>query len=107
MARLKIAFRGAETVVALAGERTTVGRSNRCTITLPDPALADVHFRIDRGDDGGFRLRDDGTGAGTRVNGRPVYATALGHGDVIEAGALLCVFLEGEDAPAAALPAKR
>ena len=46
MARLKIEFRGAETLVSLARGETTVGRSNTCTIHLPDPQLAPIHFRI-------------------------------------------------------------
>ena len=45
MARLKIEFRGAETLVSLARGETTVGRSNTCTIHLPDPQLAPIHFR--------------------------------------------------------------
>jgi len=92
MARLRIQFRGAETVVHLGEGETTVGRSNRCTIHLPDPGLADVHFRI-KPKDGGFRLKDDGLGEGTRVNGKEVFATSLEDGDVIEAGALRCEFI--------------
>ncbi|MHC4938552.1 MAG: CAP domain-containing protein [Planctomycetota bacterium] len=93
MARLQIEFRGAKTVVHLGHGETTVGRSNRCTIHLPDPDLAEIHFRIqEKG--GAFRLKDDGSGNGTRVNGKPVFATSLAHGDSIEAGSLRCTFLE-------------
>jgi len=105
MARLRITFRGAETTVSLRDRETTIGRSNRCTIHLPDPDLAPVHFRI-RQRDRGFQLKDDGSGAGTRVNGKPVYATTLRHGDRIEAGGLQCVFLAEASAstPAPAEP---
>ncbi|MDH3592313.1 MAG: CAP domain-containing protein, partial [Planctomycetota bacterium] len=41
----------------------------------------------------GWQLKDDGSGIGTRVNGKPVYAKTLYQGDVIEAGGLRCVFL--------------
>jgi len=96
MARLRIQFRGAETVVHLGDGETTVGRSNRCTIHLPDPGLGEIHFRI-RPHDGGFRLKDDGSDSarrnGTRVNGKEVYSTSLADGDVIEAGALRCEFI--------------
>ncbi len=92
MARLKIGFRGAETVVSLGQGETTVGRANRCTINLPDPDLAAVHFRI-RPRERGWQIKDDGSGIGTRVNGKPVYAKTLSHGDVIEAGGLTCVFM--------------
>jgi hypothetical protein len=98
MARLQIEFRGASTVVHLGDGTTTVGRSNRCTIHLPDPDLADVHFRIAAKGDG-FRLKDDGSGAGTRVNGGAVFATSLTHGDVIEAGSLRCTFLSKKGIP--------
>lgn len=97
MARLRIEFQGVETVVPLNRDTVTVGRSNRADIALPDPALAPLHFRVDR-KDGRFRLKDDGSGSGTRVNGRPVYAAGLNHGDEIEAGGLRCWFLE-EDSP--------
>jgi len=96
MARLRIEFRGAETLVSLARGETTVGRSNRCTIHLPDPDLAPVHFRIrPKGD--AFQLKDDGSGSGTRVNGKPVFAVTLRHGDRIEAGGLTCLFLAEAD----------
>ncbi len=105
MARLRIEFRGAETLVSLARGETTVGRSNTCTIHLPDPGLAPVHFRIrPKGD--GFQLKDDGSGSGTRVNGKPVFAVTLRHGDRIEAGGLSCMFLAESDRalPVAAEP---
>ena len=87
MARLQIEFRGAKTVVHLGHGTTTVGRSNSCTIHLPDPDLAEVHFRIqEKG--GKFRLKDDGSGSGTRINGKEVFASSLDHGDVIEAAGL-------------------
>jgi len=103
MARLKIAFRGAETVVPLGGGETTVGRSNACTIHLPDPDLADVHFVIRR-KSRGWQLRDKGSGLGTRVNGKPVFATTLQDGDVVAAGGLECVFLAGRTGAGAAAP---
>jgi uncharacterized protein YkwD len=101
VARLRIEFRGAETVVSLKEGETTVGRSNRCTIHLPDPGLAPVHFRIRRRGDG-YQLKDDGSGIGTHVNGKPVYATTLRHGDAIQAGGLRCTFLVEADASAPA-----
>ncbi|MHC4818175.1 MAG: FHA domain-containing protein, partial [Planctomycetota bacterium] len=100
---MRIEFRGAETVVSLKEGETTVGRSNRCTIHLPDPGLAPVHFRI-RERDRGYQLKDDGSGIGTLVNGKPVYATTLQHGDAIEAGGLRCVFLAEAEAPARTAP---
>ncbi len=104
MARLRIEFSGASTVVPLARGETTVGRSNRCTIHLPDPRLGEIQFRI-QPKEGGYRLKDDGSGIGTKVNGRPVFATALAHGDVIEAGALRCTFLAEEGVVAAPVAA--
>ena len=98
MARLQIEFRGASTVVHLGDGTTTVGRSNRCTIHLPDPDLADVHFRIQAKGDR-YRLKDDGSGTGTRINGREVFASSLSHGDVIEAGTLRCTFLSKKGLP--------
>ncbi|MEM8883555.1 MAG: CAP domain-containing protein [Planctomycetota bacterium] len=101
MARLQIEFRGAKTVVHLGHGETTIGRSNQCTIHLPDPDLAEIHFRIqEKG--GKFRLRDDGSGAGTRVNGEAVMGVTLKHGDLIEAGSLRCrVLMQGQQAAAA------
>ena len=53
----------------------------------------------------GFQLRDTDSGNGTRVNGKPVFATTLRHGDVIEAGGLTCLFLAEADEPRPAAPA--
>jgi len=96
MARLRIEFGGTSTEVLLQDVETTVGRSNRCRIHLPDPRLADIHFRIQE-KSRGYRLKDDGSGTGTRVNGKKVYATTLKHGDVIQAGGVRCTFLTRED----------
>jgi len=104
VARLRIEFSGASTVVPLARGETTVGRSNRCTIHLPDPRLGEIQFRI-QPKETGFRLKDDGSGIGTHVNGRPVFATTLAHGDVIEAGNVRCVFLAEEGVVEVAAPA--
>ena len=100
MARLRIHFAGTQTVVSLRGAETTVGRSNRCTIRLPDKRLAEVHFRIQE-KSRGYRLKDDGSGLGTKVNGKNVYATTLRHGDEISAGGLRCVFLSERAVPVA------
>jgi uncharacterized protein YkwD len=99
MARLRIEFEGAETFISLARGETTVGRANTCTIFIPDPKLSRVHFKIRPMDDA-FQLRDEGSGNGTRVNGKPVFAVTLRHGDVIEAGGLSCVFLAEVEARA-------
>ncbi len=98
MSRLQIDFQGTSTIIRIKGKKTTVGRSGRCTISLPDATLAETHFRIEERTRG-YRLKDDGSGSGTLVNGKPVYATTLHHGDVIEAGGLRCTFLD-ENAPA-------
>jgi len=103
MARLKIEFQGAETVVSLTRGETTVGRANDCTIFIPDPRLSRVHFKVRPMGDA-FQLRDVGSGNGTRVNGKPVYATTLRHGDVIEAGGLRCLFLAEADVSAPEAP---
>lgn len=110
MAQLKIEFQGTSTFVHLGKEPVTVGRSNRCTVWLPDPGLDDTHFRIDRKQKG-LRIKDSGSRTGTRLNGKTVVSSRLKHGDVIEAGGLRCTYLEHaeETAPAArpAPPPKR
>ncbi|MHC4958587.1 MAG: FHA domain-containing protein [Planctomycetota bacterium] len=98
MARLRIEFSGTRTEVSLKGGAVTVGRSNRCSINLPDKSLADEHFRIEK-KARGYRVKDDGSGIGTLVNGKPVYATTLAHGDVILAGKVRCTFLDEAAAP--------
>ncbi|MGQ0612532.1 MAG: CAP domain-containing protein [Planctomycetaceae bacterium] len=101
MAKLRIEYQGAATEVHLGAASTTLGRSNRCTIALPAPGLADVQFRLEA-KGGGFRLKDDGGAESTRVNGKAVFATALRHGDIIEVAGLRCVFLD--EAPLAEEP---
>ena len=46
MARLRIEFSGTRTEVSLKGGAVTVGRSNRCSINLPDKSLAEEHFHL-------------------------------------------------------------
>jgi hypothetical protein len=58
------------------------------TIDLNDPSLEALHARIIKGDDGAFRIADEGSIAGTWVNYSPVLSqeVTLRHGDTIHLG---------------------
>ena len=69
----------------LSGERTVIGRSRDCDLTLEDPNVSRRHAELRRDGDG-WILRDLGSTNGVKVNGRRTAETALQPGDVITMG---------------------
>jgi hypothetical protein len=82
--------------VALSGQRkgarfslgsgiTTIGRGDGSAVLLSDVSVSRRHAHLVR-EGGRFVLHDQGSGNGTRVNGKPVLRHTLRHGDEIELG---------------------
>lgn len=63
----------------------TLGRGPGVDITIPDESMSKVHAALEAGRDG-FRIRDMGSTNGLKVNGHPVAAADLKHGDRIGVG---------------------
>lgn len=64
------------------------GRSSKCTLVFDDITLSDRHCEL-AWDAGFWRLRDLGSGAGTRVNGHQLtHGRALFSGDRVEFGSV-------------------
>jgi hypothetical protein len=61
------------------------------TIRVPDPWMSSRHASLNR-EPGGFRFRDEGSTNGVLVNGHPVGAAVLQHGDVLETGRTFWVY---------------
>jgi len=71
--------------LALVNPVTTVGRGRNNTVTIPDVSLSRRHSRLEQhGEE--WVVLDQGSGNGTRVNGRPVQRHRLRHGDEIAMG---------------------
>ena len=77
----------------LAGELTTIGRGEANALVIPDIAVSRQHSRIEK-QDGRWVVLDQGSGNGTRVNGKPVERYPLRHGDEIEMGDTRLEFVE-------------
>ena len=77
----------------LAGELTTIGRGEANVFVIPDIAVSRQHSRIEK-QDGRWVVLDQGSGNGTRVNGKPVERYPLRHGDEIEMGDTRLEFVE-------------
>jgi hypothetical protein len=83
--------RGSE--FALLNPVTTVGRGRNNTVTIPDVSLSRRHSRLEQhGDE--WVVLDQGSGNGTRVNGKPVQRHRLRHGDEIGMGDSAIRFVE-------------
>jgi pSer/pThr/pTyr-binding forkhead associated (FHA) protein len=79
--------------LALVNPVTTVGRGRNNTVTIPDVSLSRRHSRLEQhGDE--WVVLDQGSGNGTRVNGRPVRRHRLRHGDEIAMGDTAIRFVE-------------
>jgi len=80
---------GAEPPVPITAAEMTFGRdANLATLVLDDPSLDGLHARLVRGEDGCFRLLDEGSVAGTWINYTPVgrEGAPLEHGDILHIG---------------------
>lgn len=71
--------------VVLDLDRVTLGRSESNDIVLPSPQVSSLHLVLKREGEG-FRLLDQGSTNGTRVNGREVDEVNLADGDEILIG---------------------
>jgi hypothetical protein len=69
----------------LQGDLVVVGQGRSCDIALASPEVAEAHCVLYRGPEG-WRLRDCGSRAGTRLNGKQVTESPLCDGDVLQVG---------------------
>jgi pSer/pThr/pTyr-binding forkhead associated (FHA) protein len=69
----------------LSAPSLTFGRGPAVDLTFSDDAMSKQHAALELGADG-YRLRDLGSTNGVSVNGSPVSAADLKHGDRIGAG---------------------
>ena len=88
-----VSGRRAGVVVALAGDELTVGRAWDNDVVLPDISVSRRHALLRR-DGAGYLLLDQGSGNGTRVNGRGVDKARLRSGDEIVLGDSVVQFIE-------------
>ena len=81
------------TELALLNPVTTIGRGRNNTVAIPDVSLSRRHSRLEQhGEE--WVVLDQGSGNGTRVNGRPVQRHRLRHGDEIGMGDTAIRFVE-------------
>jgi Nif-specific regulatory protein len=81
----------------LRAEETVIGRDTSADIAVSDGGASRRHCVLRRGG-GAFSIADLGSLNGTFVNGIPVQARALAHGDRIEVGRSTFIFLSEPDA---------
>ncbi len=72
---------------------TTIGRGEGNVLVIPDISVSRQHSRVEK-QEGRWVVLDQGSGNGTRVNGRPVERYPLRNGDEIEMGDSRLKFLE-------------
>src|SRR5687768_1481858 len=89
---LKTADNGSGERIPLARLRTTIGRSARSDICIPDAFASRLHAEV-RQEGDGFWLQDLGSANGTRYNGTPVkMPVPLSSGGQIQIGETTIVF---------------
>ncbi len=81
---------GEELLRVTLGERTAIGRSPDCDVSLPDPALSRVQAVVERRGDG-FHLVDR-SGRGTRLGDAEVSEAPLADGAELSLGAWRALF---------------
>src|SRR5438067_2107841 len=78
---------------ALVESPTTIGRGSDNVMVVPDISVSRHHVRVERQGES-WVVHDQGSGNGTRVNGKPVDRYPLQHGDEIEMGDTKVQFVE-------------
>lgn len=68
------------------GTPTTIGRSSKCNLTIPDPLISGQHLSVFLGPDGRVVIKDLESTNGLYLNGSRVEDTALYLDDVIQFG---------------------
>ena len=91
LTRLSEGDQSSQTVpISITADSVTIGRDPfKATLVLDDPSIDPLHASLQR-ENGSFRLRDQGSVAGTWVNYTPVSreGTLLENGDLIHIGRL-------------------
>lgn len=75
--------------IPITVEEATLGQDpSQATLVLDEPSVQALHARLVRSEEGGYRLSDEGSVAGTWVNYLPVpkEGVLLEHGDLIHIG---------------------
>ncbi|MFA5203460.1 MAG: FHA domain-containing protein [Lentisphaeria bacterium] len=79
-------------VFDLKDELYTIGRSEKCTICIPDPTISGAHCKVEKDAEGNFSVADTGSTNGTRVNGNRVESQRLANSDIVQIGGVELLF---------------
>jgi transcriptional regulator with GAF, ATPase, and Fis domain len=94
MASLRLREGQAEKVIPLTESIVTVGRDNGNTIRVDDTTVDPRHCRIERTNEGRYRVVDLQSRRGTLVNGESVTYRLLKHNDEIVLGGARLTFMQ-------------
>ncbi|MFO7821487.1 MAG: FHA domain-containing protein [Lentisphaeria bacterium] len=86
----------------LTEEKYTVGRNEDCDIYIADPTISGHHCSFVKEEQGGYKLVDEGSTNGSRVNGVKVDSQKLANSDIVQAGAIEMLYDSKHKADAAA-----
>ncbi len=106
MARLLVETGDTTRYVELGERPLRVGTDTGCELVIEGPGISREHFVVERSRTG-WRLRDAGSGEGTRVNGSLVATRRLRHGDVVEVGGVTLTFQDPRGAGIAVRAAQK
>jgi len=79
----------------LTEETCTVGRTEACSVSIPDPTISGHHCTLVRLPNGSYGVRDEGSTNGTRVNGVKMEGEdvqPLVHSDILQVGSVEMLF---------------
>jgi len=107
MAFLKVFAHGEERTVFLGDDPVLLGRATECDILLNDLKASREHAVIEPYGDGRWRVRDLGSGNGTKVNGKKVQRQILEPEDVVQIGDAKVLFAGEAAAVVAPAPEER
>lgn len=102
MEKLTIIENGKDKVVEFGDDVTsiTIGRAPENDVQITEKRSSRQHVRIDREEDGTYRLVDLGSSNGTRIGGEKVHDQPIVAGTKFEIGEAVLIFGEAVAAPA-------
>jgi hypothetical protein len=80
-----------QTYIPLQKDNLLIGRGADCDVQLSNPTISRQHVRLRFANDAWF-IQDQGSSAGTQVNGKAVSASRLNPGDTISMGDVTFAF---------------
>lgn len=90
----------------LTEDQYVIGRVESCNICIPDPTMSSRHCILAKDGETGYRLIDQGSTNGTRINGIKISEQKLVASDILQFGSVEALFDCGQKSTTSSMGTK-